>query len=305
MTHTLPTTSALRRYLIDEIVRASKVSRVWLKMLIHTLVWAPTHRFARMAEEFDQRVSSQGFREACRWILPRFTSSFSIQGQENIPTEGPLLITSNHPGTVDSLVISANIPRPDLKIIASGFDFLRNLPATAHHLIYTSSDAFERMGVVRQAIQQLKDGGAVLIFPSGRLDPDPDVIPGAEQALGLWSPSLEILLRRVPQTRVLISIVSGVITPNALHNPIVRLQKSLNDRQRIAEIVQVLQQLVSPFKPSINPRLTFGNPFCALDLGVRLERNQILGPLLERAQQTLQAHASQGLLPESNVSANA
>lgn len=300
MTKNLPKTSTLRQYLIDEIVRASRVSRVWLKMLIHTLVWAPTHRFAKLAEDFDQRVSSQGFREACRWVLPRFTTGFSIQGQENIPTEGPLLITSNHPGTVDSLVISANIPRPDLKIIASGFDFLRNLPATAHHLIYTSSDTHERMGVVRQAIQQLKDGGAVLIFPSGRLDPDPDLIPGAEQALGLWSPSLEILLRRVPQTRVLISIVSGVIAPDALQNPIARLQKTLNDRQRIAEVVQVIQQLISPFKPSINPRLTFSNPFSAMDLGVRLERNQILSPLLERAHQTLQAHTRQGLLPELN-----
>jgi hypothetical protein len=297
---TFTKTSTLRRYLIEEIVRASKVSRVWLKMLIHTLVWAPTHRFAKLAEEFDEHVSSLGFREACRWVLPRFTNSYSIEGQENIPTEGPLLITSNHPGTVDGLVISAHIPRPDLKIIASGFDFLRNLPATARHMIYTSSDTHERMGVVRQAIRQLKDGGAVLIFPSGGLDPDPEVIPGADQALHRWSPSLEILLRRVPQTRILISIVSGVLSPSALRNPIARLQKSLNDRQRIAEVVQVIQQLIFPHKPSINPRLTFSNPISALDLGGRLERNLILGPLLERAQQTLHTHISQTSLLETN-----
>lgn len=295
-----PKTSTLRRYLIDELVRASRVSRLWLKMLIHTLVWVPTHRFAKLAEEFDERVSSLGLREACRWILPNFVTGYSIQGLENIPTDGPLLITSNHPGTVDGLVISANIPRPDLKIIASGFDFLRNLPATARHLIYTSSDAHERMGVVRHAIRQLKAGGAVLIFPSGRLDPDPDVIPGADQALHRWSPSLEILLRRVPQTRVLISIVSGVIAPSSLRNPIARFQKSLNDRQRIAEAVQVIEQLISPFKPRISPRLTFSNPVSALDLGARLERNQILGPLLERAHQTLQAHVNQAPLPVPN-----
>ena len=296
----IPKTSILRQHLIDEIVRASRVSRLWLKMLIHTLIWAPTHRFAQLAQRFDNRVSSMGFTEACRWLLPRFVSGLSIQGLENVPKEGPLLITSNHPGTVDGLLISANIPRPDLKIVASGFEFLRNLPATARHLIYTSSDTHERMGVVRQAIQQLKQGGALLIFPSGRLDPDPDVMPDAEQAFKLWSPSLEIFLRRVPQTHVLISIVSGVLTPSAMRNPIARLQRTMNDRQRIAEVVEVIQQLLSPLKPKLNPRLTFSNPFSALDLGVRLERNQILGPLLERAHQTLRTHCSRQPLPNPN-----
>lgn len=296
----IPKTSILRQHLIDEIVRASRVSRFWLKMLIHTLIWAPTHRFARLAQRFDERVSSMGFPEACRWLLPRFVSGASIQGLENVPKEGPLLITSNHPGTVDGLLISANIPRPDLKIVASGFEFLRNLPATARHLIYTSSDTHERMGVVRQAIEQLRQGGALLIFPSGRLDPDPDIMPDAEKALKLWSPSLEIFLKRVPQTHVLISIVSGVIAPSALRNPIARLQRTLNDRQRIAEVVQVIEQLISPFKPSISPRLTFSNPISALDLGVRLERNEILGPLLERAHQALHAHAGYPALPEPN-----
>ncbi len=41
---------------------------------------------------------------------------------------------------------------------------------------------------------------AVLIFPTGRIDPDPALSPEAVHDLGKWSPSIEIILRHVPQT---------------------------------------------------------------------------------------------------------
>ncbi len=75
----------------------------------------------------------------------------------------------------------------------------------------TKDDDTLRANAVRRSIQHLKDGGAVLIFPSGQIDPDPAVLPGAREALEKWSKSIAIMLRRVPETRLVSAITSGVL----------------------------------------------------------------------------------------------
>jgi hypothetical protein len=119
----------------------------------------PTHRFASLAYTFDRLVEKYGFAEAALRVLPVFTQGFEANNTVNIPREGPLLITSNHPGTCDSLVIAANVPRPDLKIVATGIPFIQGLKNAADHLIYTTLDIHERMTVVRAVIRHLKQGG--------------------------------------------------------------------------------------------------------------------------------------------------
>jgi 1-acyl-sn-glycerol-3-phosphate acyltransferase len=100
-----------------------------------------------------------------------------VQGFEHIPSDGPLLVVANHPGMMDGLVITANLPRPDLKIIASAMPIFTELQAMKEHLIYTTRNTFERLAVVRQAIQHLREDGAVLIFPRGIIEPDPAILP--------------------------------------------------------------------------------------------------------------------------------
>jgi len=99
--------------------------------------------------------------------MPYFVTDLRVWGQSNVPKEGPLLIISNHPGTYDSIAISAALPRNDLKIIAGGYPFLRQLPAASQHLIFVSSDIQERMTSLRNAIRHLQQGSSLLIFPSG------------------------------------------------------------------------------------------------------------------------------------------
>jgi len=98
-----------------------------------------------VAARFDENVATYGFREAVIRLLPRFTSGVRAQGTERIPVDGPLLMLSNHPGTVDGLVIAAQLPRPDLKTIISGVPFIRSRRAAAYHLILSRLDTFERM----------------------------------------------------------------------------------------------------------------------------------------------------------------
>jgi hypothetical protein len=251
----------LKKDLLDEIVKALGVTNTCIARPALERLFSPAaHRFAEMAARFDQDVSTYGFREASRRLLPRFTCEVHAQGVEYIPTAGPLLVVSNHPGTVDGLVIASHLPRPDLKIIVSGVPFIRSLNACANHLIYSSLDTFERMKVVRTAIRHLQNDGAVLIFPSGGIDPDPAVMTGALDEIDSWSPSLDVILRRVPSTRVLVAIISGVLHTKWVHSPLTRIRAGRRNQQRVAEFLQVIQQMLFPNSLSVSPSVCFSEP---------------------------------------------
>jgi hypothetical protein len=254
-------------FLSDEIYSALGLPKEsWLGRILDPMFRLPAGRFARVAARFAQYVAQYGFREAARRILPCFATSYQAKGAEGIPSDGPLLVVSNHPGTCDSLVIAASIPRPDLKIIATGIPFIKSLPCTADHLIYVPREGPGRANVIRQAIHHLKDGGSLLIFPSGRIDPDPLLSQEAAEAFGHWSPSLELMLRYVPQARVLISMVSGVLSSSWLRHPLTRLADEAWKRRRIAEFMQVIQQMLFPNSVDIHPEVTFGEPMWVGDL---------------------------------------
>lgn len=253
--------SDLRKQLLDEVFKALGLGITHPARPVFEPLFAPAAwRFAEVAAHFDENVANYGFREAACSLLPHFTSRVSAWGVESIPVDGPLLVVSNHPGTIDGLAIASHLPRPDLKIVVSGAPFIRNLRATANHLIYSSLDTFERMKVVRSVIRQLEYGGAVLLFPSGGIDPDPAVMPGALEEVANWSPSLEVILRRVPSARVLITSVSGVLHPVWAHSPVTHLRRGRRNQQRVAEFFQVIQQMLFPGQLLVNPLIRFARP---------------------------------------------
>jgi hypothetical protein len=281
----------LKRSLLDDLFKDfNQTGRLWLRRLIEPLAQPSAKRFAQIAADFDMYVERSGFREGMKWILPRFVNGFEIKGQENVPSEGPLLVISNHPGTYDSLLIPASLPRNDLSIMAYQFPLLQGLPAARNHLIFTSNDPATRVGAVRSAIRHLRDGGALLIFPSGRVEPDPAALPGAAEAIQRWSPSLELLLRRVPETRVLISIVSGVMSPKFLRIPLIRLWKGLRNPLTVAEIMQVVIQMLLPNQVCLTPHVSFSPSMVLEDLaGGDLEAT-IMGRVIALARELLSEH---------------
>jgi hypothetical protein len=250
----------LKRLITDEIFKAMGWPEHGLRHRVFSPLFSKaTQRFAELFAMIDQQVALHGVVEAARWALPRFVTSFRAEGTENIPADGPLVIASNHPGTYDSLVIAASLPRPDLKIIGGDIPFLINLPHVSRHMIYTSySDMLSRMTAVRQAIRHLQEGGSLLLFARAGIEPDPAVMPGAEDELSLWSQSLELFLKRVPATCVVVSIVSGVLSAKSLHHPLTWLRRKRVDRQRLAMFAQVIQQMVMGQNLSLTPWVTFG-----------------------------------------------
>ena len=80
----------------------------------------------------------------------------------------------------------------------------------------------------------------------------------ADQELTAWSRSLEIFLRDVPQTQVVTSIVSHVLDPVYMHHPLTWLRRGRPDRQRLAMMIQIIQQMLGK-RLQIVPHVSFGD----------------------------------------------
>ena len=258
-----------------------------LRYLLNPLLWAPLRRFADGAAKFDRTVARSGFKEAASEVLPRLVNRLEVIGQQQVPTSGPLLVVSNHPGSADGLAIAASLPRNDLKIVVSALPFIRSLPNSAQHLIYTDPlEPHKRMEVVRSSVRHLRDGGALLIFPRGKVEPDPAWLPGAMESLSKWSASLGLIARSVPEANIVTTIVSGVLARGSLRNPLARWPKDPRQRQLLAEIIQVVQQALLPYGVSVSTRLSFGKPIVA---GNRNSR-ELTTEIVEYAKQLLNDH---------------
>jgi hypothetical protein len=283
--------SALTSQITDELFAAFGLgAKSWPCRLFWPVFWPPAHLFARLTAEIEQNTAQFGLTEAARRLLPLFVKDVQVIGAENIPAQGPLLIASNHPGAYDSVAIVANLPRPELKVVVSDIPLLRNLPALDRRFIYTVSGAHGRMTALRNIIRHLQDGGASLIFATGVVDPDPAVLPGAEEKLADWSPSLELALRRVPEARLLPTIVSGVLSPVSLRSPLLRLQKEAWRQRKLAEFLQVIQQIIWKRDYGLTPRLSFGEPLTAEELGSRNPSGEIMPEIIAQARSLLARH---------------
>ncbi len=274
----------LRQKITDETIKALGLSPSdFVRKFISPIVFPATHQFAKLAAHFDHYVAKFGFSEAARWVLPRFVKDLTIIGADNVPEEGPLLVVSNHPGTVDVLAIAAGLSRDDIKIVSSAIPFIKHLPNTAQHLIFTTIDTHERMAVIRTIIRSLEEGRALLIFPSGGVDPDPAFMPEAIDSINNWSPSIELILRKVPKARLLITVVKGVLYPSFIKHPLLVLRKRLRDRQRLAEFLQVIHQMVFPGSIMLSPKVIFDRPLEKSELPNKDAPMEVMRSIVNRA----------------------
>ncbi len=256
--------SILKQRITDEIFFALGFGRTgFWRRLLGGLFSQPAGRFARIAAKLEDGVTRAGLQTGAISILDDFSLRLHTWGTENIPRQGPLLIVCNHPGAYDSVAVTAAIPRSDLTLVASDVGFTRALTATSAHLIYVSTNPIERMNALRASIQHLKNGGAILLFARGDVEPDPAFMTGASETMEQWSPSIEIMLRKVPQAQLQVAIASGFILPRFARNPLIKIRKEPFHQQKMAELFQIIQQLVFPSSVGdIDVNVSFAMPVC-------------------------------------------
>jgi putative hemolysin len=236
----------------------------WRRTPLRWLVWPAARRFAHVIKEFDDRVGAEGLAAGSAWLLRRMAGGLRVAGRGHVPTTGPVFVLSNHPGMADTIALFASLTaRPDLRVLASDRPFLHALPNVSRLMIYIPANESERMSVVRAGVKYLKQGGALLTFPAGKIEPDPAAFGAraAVESLQQWSDSLALFARLAPQMQLLPAIVSHVVSPGALHHPLTRLRHTQRDKEKMAAALQVMW----PGYQHLAARVAFGPPVSAVD----------------------------------------
>lgn len=248
---------ALTRACSDDLISAFGLDDVRFgRAALEKASHPPARWLAKQVALYDEIVGRAGLAAGGTWAAKRMARRVQIRDAANVPREGPALIVSNHPGLADAVALFSAIPRDDLRIIAAERPFLAALPNTSRYLLTLPEGSWERSAVIRRVARHLKSGGAVLTFPGGRIEPDPSVLPGAEDSLERWSGSVDLFARLVPDLTVVPAIVSGVLSPAALRNPLIRIRRSRGDREWLAATFQMLL----PFLRNVTTRVEFGTP---------------------------------------------
>ncbi|RME05186.1 MAG: 1-acyl-sn-glycerol-3-phosphate acyltransferase [Planctomycetota bacterium] len=115
------------------------------------------------------------------WVYFRFAYKISVEGEENIPTEGAVIIASNHPTYFDPLLLHLRSPR---KIRFLAWDLLFKLPVISLFLRYfgaipVNPDISPNPGAYKRSLEVLRSGGALGIFPEGGRTPLEEVRLGS------------------------------------------------------------------------------------------------------------------------------
>ncbi|NRF68688.1 1-acyl-sn-glycerol-3-phosphate acyltransferase [Aquincola sp. S2] len=110
------------------------------------------------------------------WAIAAFTGMLRLEAGllDALRDEPGLVIAANHPSMLDALMLVARLPRATCIMKAS---LLRNpfLSAGARLARYVSNDA--PLAMVRQAVDTLKQGGQLVMFPEGTRTTQPPVNP--------------------------------------------------------------------------------------------------------------------------------
>jgi 1-acyl-sn-glycerol-3-phosphate acyltransferase len=263
----------LTRVCTDELLGAFGLSKELPPLRL--LARVPAERLARQVATYDEIVGESGLTAGGVWALARMVRRAEVEGRENVPTKGPVLLAANHPGLADSVALFANVPRKDLRVMAAQRPLLAALPNTSRYLIPVPEGSSGRLGAVRSAARHLREGGAVLTFPGGRIEPDPAVLPGAAEALGRWGESLDLFARLVPGLTVVPAVVSGVLSPTALRNPLTLVRRRRRDREWLAATLQML----TPALRDVTTKVAFGRPVRAREIPEGNIRGAVVGEM--------------------------
>lgn len=237
-----------------------------LRRVLRLVFGGAARRFASRMLAYDRRVGQAGLVEGARQTLHDYVANLCVHGQEEVPRTGPALFLSNHPGMTDTLALFTAICRPDLKIIALRRPFLQALPHTSRHLVYLDDGPAERMSALRAAAAHLRGGGALLTFPAGKIEPDPDVYSGALEALAGWTDSAAVFARFAPDLRIVPVLVRGVLWEQAVLHPLTRLRRRREQREQLGASFQLLMHVLFNVKP-VTVRVQFARPIDLDEVG--------------------------------------
>jgi hypothetical protein len=96
------------------------------------------------------------------------------------------------------------------------------------------------------------------------------------------------MLRRVRESWLQVAIASGVLSRKFVRSPLVRLRKSPARRQKLAEVLQLSQQVVFPRSVRTHAHVSFANPV----KGMELDSTEVMPAVAKIGRELLADHLS-------------
>jgi hypothetical protein len=195
---------------------------------------------ARELLEFDHNISRLGLQKAAQKLLKNHAGLVIHQGLA-IPKSGPLLLSINHPGLSDVLVLLSILERSDVRLIAAERSLLRALPNLCNHLIFLGDKLQLRLSSIRESKAHFNRGGCIVLFAKGGIESDPRIDKQAAlESLEGWKESLVVFSSLHPDTRLQVAIVKGIRHPGTFNHPLLRLQREEKERDWLAATLQLM-----------------------------------------------------------------
>jgi 1-acyl-sn-glycerol-3-phosphate acyltransferase len=245
------------------------------RWLLNAALGGQLRRFADNMATFNTELVTRGLAEASTALCARYGGKVVAEGLLNVPPDGPLLLVSNHPGMFDTLAIYATLPRSDIRALARPQPLLGLLSSLAPNLLMLPDEGAGRAGGLRQILQSLRAGGALLIYPAGHLEPEPVLVgrhglsaASPTEPLGPWSNGVgtlvKLAVRQGVPLRVVPTSLSGVLSLSTWRwfGPLLKLRQSLRGREDLTAVLQVAF-------PGLGPttiRVSYGEPLDATAL---------------------------------------
>jgi 1-acyl-sn-glycerol-3-phosphate acyltransferase len=94
---------------------------------------------------------------------------FKVEGLENVPRTGPVVVCPNHFGTLDPPMVPAFLPRPDTWSMAKSEYFRKPLTRwlfSSYHAFPVVRHTADR-AALRRSFDLLKAGHALIVYPEG------------------------------------------------------------------------------------------------------------------------------------------
>ncbi len=156
---------------------------------------------AEVRELYERVRSAQdGFR--LETLLAEMQVDLQLQPAdlERIPTKGPLVAVANHPfGVLDGAALGVLLSRvrPDVRVMTNSL--LEGIPELREHCFFvdpfqTAASAERNLKALKQAIEWLRQGGALAVFPSGEVSQFN--VGQAQVADPVWNTTATRLIRK-------------------------------------------------------------------------------------------------------------